>query len=522
MNTVFERQHRERIVGSLTTVDRLIIHGHLRSFWYQGMGFERFLTRQGFRIGDFGSYVQQATARIKAQAEKLAAKAGRPFIYQDRVVKGKDELARGIAKRDGITEGLVCVFSTLEVASCFAVVRGSIVRRPRRCLHVYFYLIDRELGFMHVRLQTWFPLQIQIYVNGREWLARQLDKRGIGYRRYENTFLGIDDLTTARRLCESFGRRRWWRLFEAFARKLNPLLPLIGQLGFGSYYWAVDACEIATDIMWKSRRGLCGIVDDLFDHALRAFSATDVVRFLGRKILPSKAQLATTYRSFAAEGEAKEAARRRPESRRIKHRIRRNWIKMYDKWSVLRVETVINNPLDFRVVRFEKDTKGRKHGRWVRMGKGVQNLSRYLEVGEAANRRYLDALAEVRPCRRTITELDELCRGRIAGGRRYARLNPVGEDDCQVFAALLDGANAISGFRNRDLQARLYSRDASSSLETRRRCNRVSRLITKLRGHGLVAKVPGRRLYRVSLRGHRVMGAALRFRHVDFPEALAS
>ena len=186
------------------------------------------------------------------------------------------------------------------------------------------------------------------------------------------------------------------------------------------------------------------------------------------------------------------------------------------------METVINNPYEFRVLRFEKDKRGRRRGRWMRMGKGIQNLPRFVEVGSAANRRYLDALAVVKPTTGAIVELDGLCRGRVVRGRRHARFNPVAQGDCQLFAAVLAGAHAINGFRNRDLQAHLYSRPADTPDEARRRCNRVCRLIAKLRGHHLVAKVPGSRLYRVTSRGNRVMTAALRFRHADFPEAMAA
>lgn len=252
MQTAFERAHGDQIVGTLTTVDRLIIHGHLTKFWHQ-RGFSKFLFRQGVRVPGFGRYAQDATEQVRKHAEKIAARAHRPFIYLANVVRGKDEMARAIARKDGITQGLVCVLSTLEIATSFAVCHGQVVPRKRRCLHLYFYLVDRELGFMHVRLQTWFPFQIQIWINGRERLARQLDKRRIGYQRYENTFLQIDDLRAAQKLCEGFIRRRLWRVCDVFARRANPLLPLIDRLGFGSYYWAIDACEIASDVMWKSR-----------------------------------------------------------------------------------------------------------------------------------------------------------------------------------------------------------------------------------------------------------------------------
>jgi hypothetical protein len=523
MAAAFEEVYRDQIQGSLTTVDRLIVHGHLRTFWHSGGGgLVGFLLQQGVPIKSFGSYVHAASEKVRLRASKIAQDAGRPFIYQDRVVRGKDELARSIAKKDGITEGLVCVFSTLELAKCFALVRRRVAPRLRKCLHFYFYLIHPELGFMHIRLQSWFPFQIQIYVNGREWLARKLDKKGIGYIRYENTFVHIDDLARAQKICDGFPRRAWSRPFDGLARRSNPLLPLINRLGFGPYYWAVDACEVATDVMWQNRKGLLRVLDDLFDYALRTFSGDDVVRFLGYKFQPSKAELNTYHKRFPNRADTERERRRRPDCRRLKHRIRHNWIKLYDKWSVLRVETVINRPYDFRTLRVEKDTKGRKRYRYVAMTKSLHNLWRYLQVGEAANRRYLNALAAAEPNRHTIAQLDTLCRGRIHAGRRYASINPVAPEQARIFRAVLAGEHSIQGLRNKDLRARLYPFPAKSDTEAKSRCSRVSRIIVKLRGHGLLAKVPGSRLYRVTDRGQRVMGLAIRFRELEFPVAMTA
>ena len=509
MPSGFEVAHRDQLQGVLTCVDRLIVHGHLSRLWFPNhMAY--FLNRLGVQIArDFGRFVKQASSKVIARAEALAKKAGRPFIYQDRVVRGKDELARQIAARDGVREGLICVFSTLETAMCFGLAGGAIRPRLRKCLHLYFYVIDRELGFIHIRLQTWFPFQIQVYLNGHEWLARQLERRGVGFERYENTFLSIEDLPLAQRLCEGFTRRRWRRLFDAFARLINPWLGVIQEKGFGSYYWCIDACEVSTDLMWRDRPRLLELLDDLFDYALRAFSADDVVRFLGFKHRPKTAELETRHA-------------RRPEGRRIKHRIRQNWLKLYDKWSVLRVETVINNPADFRVLCFEPDRRGRRRGNWKPMRKGIHNLWRYVQIGEATNRRYLDALAEVKPTAEAVAQLDSLCHPRLLNGRQFSRFNPVARADTDSFQAVLSGAHLINGLSNHDLQALLWNSQAADRKEARRRSQRVCRLIRKLRGHTLLAKIQGRRRYRVTLRGRRLLSAALHYRQRDFPKALAA
>src|ERR1041384_6507550 len=65
--------------------------------------------------------------------------------------------------------------------------------------HLFLY-VDRDFGLMHVRLQTWLPFSIQVCVNGREWLARQMDRAGIRYTKRDNCFTYIEDIGAAQRL----------------------------------------------------------------------------------------------------------------------------------------------------------------------------------------------------------------------------------------------------------------------------------------------------------------------------------
>jgi hypothetical protein len=143
--------------------------------------------------------------------------------------------------------------------------------------------------------------------------------------------LRIDDLEMASRLCEHFVRKRWPSVLEAFAKRVNPLLPKVRAAGHPSYYWVLDQAEVATDVMFKDRAALRAVFPDLVRHASLGLSSDDVLRFLGRKLHPALIQEVVTD------------SKRRPEGWRVKHRIGQNWIKMYDKVSVLRVETVITN-----------------------------------------------------------------------------------------------------------------------------------------------------------------------------------
>jgi hypothetical protein len=311
----------------------LIFKGHLTAFFPQG-AFGRFLSQQGVLLKDFGAYVEKATKELKAHAKKLADDAGRPFRYLESAstaAKGnsKEDQARALAARDGITDGLICVFYTLETCWSFGV-QGNykthhleVVRRRRKCLHFYFYFQDREFSFMHVRLQSWFPFTIQIYINGREWLARQLEQRRIRYQRYDNKITQVTDLA-AKALCKKLIHRKWPRVLNAFARRVNPHLEIIHRAGFGGYYWVIDQSEYATDVLFDERTSLNVLFPALVELSMTAFSAEDVLRFMGRK----------PHGNF--KGEVTTDLKRRPEGQRVKHRMKRNSLKMYDPVNVLR------------------------------------------------------------------------------------------------------------------------------------------------------------------------------------------
>lgn len=518
--SAFEIVHQDHVAGKLTCFDRLIFKGHLSRFFPRG-AFKAFLDREGVLLKDFGSYVKARSEELKARAKETAAAEGRPYLYLGEAHtkargNGKEDLARSIAERDGVTEGLICVLAAVENCTSFDIYKNKnthrleVVRRRRKCLFFYYYRIDAELGFCHVRLQSWFPFEIQVWANGREALSRALDKKGVAHTRYANAIVACDDWPLAQALADKLAQRRWPRLLNALAKQVNPHINRIGRAGFGGYWWVADQVEVATDVAFGSRAALEGVLPSLFAHAASTFSAEDVLRFLGRKLHPSLTKEVTT------------SARRRPEGWRIKHTMGRNSIKVYDKANVVRVETTINDPSEFRVLRLVEGSDNHRQRCWRPMRKGVANLPRYHQVGRGANDRYLEALASAPDHGEGARALDTLCRPCVRNGRRHARFNPVTRPDLALFKAVLAGEHAIVGFRNADLARRLHPHPPRSDQEARRRSAQVSRLIAKLRGHGLVAKVKDQRLYRVTPGGQRAMSAALAVHDRYFPMAYAA
>jgi len=108
------------------------------------------------------AFLLEQAERLKSHAQDLSTQTGRPYEHLSHAARKEDlaDLARKIAERDEMTEGLVCVLSVLEPCRTFSLVwngHSPYVQSTRRqCLHFYYYFLDRDLGLIHVKLQGWF------------------------------------------------------------------------------------------------------------------------------------------------------------------------------------------------------------------------------------------------------------------------------------------------------------------------------------------------------------------------------
>jgi hypothetical protein len=259
--------------------------------------------------------------------------------------------------------------------------------------------------------------------------------------------------------------------------------------------------EWATDVMFKDRASLERLYPLLTRAAMEAFGAEDVLRFLGHC-------RDGNLRNF--QGEVTSDHRRREEGVRVKFRVKKNSVKLYDKWSALRAETTINDPSDFMVYRpSQRDPNGTM--RWQEMRKGVADLYRRSEVSQASNDRCLNALATLNTDSPLIELVRPVCRRREQGGRTVRALRPWSEPDAALLRAVNSGAFFVNGFRNRDLVERLYPKGFTDAAERRKASARVTRQLRLLRAHGIIKRVATTYRYQPTEQGRQILTAILQY-----------
>lgn len=500
----FMRHYAKQVKGSISGWDRIALRGTIR--WLSSVrGLTSYLACNDILLKDFKRWTVSLTDRIRKGCAEVAASLAIRVMYLRSSSVDKEALAREIAKEKKIEVGPICQFSVVEPCWAPAVVgnrqtgRLEVEVRPRRCVWLYTYFNDPQVGFGHVRLQSWLPFTIKGNLNGRHWLERQLMDAGIESIKSDNCFRWIADCERAQAFLDAQLRTDWPGLCNGFVdRYFGVMRDLFGETPL-HYYWSADETEWATDIMFRNTAELDRLFPMLARHAVLISDSASVMRYLGR-IDPHAALPARVT------GDVRGDRRRRHEGLCVKHHVGRNSGKLYNKaGNVLRAETTINDPRAFKVFRQANDDPQRKRS-WLPMRKGVADLQRRACVSQNSNERYLNAVASCQTDATLSETVEQVCRRTRRNGRSVRALNPYNAQDLHLLRFLPQGPWAINGFRNRDLANWISPGAADLAPEDRHRLSsRTTRLLSILRAHGLIRKVSKTHRYLLTPKGSRVV-----------------
>lgn len=497
-------QNKEKINGVLETFDRMIINGYslnlcnYRHFLY-------YLIQNNIKLVDFDKFALNQTEKLCKHIDEYIKSNNCECIYLNSGKLDKDEIARNKFKEDINKTGLICALSAVEICNTMTVKPNhetkqlEVTSRPTKCKHYYFYYNDEEFGWMFLKIQTWFPYNVQIYINGREYLSKLFDKNNIKYEMYNNSFSYISDFKNAQELADGILNKKISDSFDGLIEQINPHLTKIKEIFNHGYYWCIDQCEFATDINFKSREDLSLFYKTLVETTYFTFSSEDIYSFFGRNV--------SRIHTFS-KGEIVSDLRNRYQGYRIKFKINNNQIKMYDKGNNLRIEVTINNPKDFKVLK-EKE-KIIDHGKienvkeWIPMGKSIANLYRYVEISKNITKRYIDALPEVNTDEVPLSEIEKVSQSITIKERKYTGFNILEKDTLKLFSIISSGEYLINGFSNKLIREKYFNNNYS-----KKDINKLTRLLAKLKAHGIIKKVARKNKYYLTTNGRKITNSIL-------------
>jgi len=497
-------KYAAEIHGTLHCYDRVVISGNLQPLCY-AKGMTKYLYMQGIRIFDYTKqFAEPLRNLIRENAQAVAQENGLEieFITKKGDFRKEEQIKKIIAAR-GDHPGLVHIFSAMEACQAYRPWHNKETHKTYvkatqgKCLHYYFYFIDPALGLCYLRVPTWSPFRLQFYFNGHNALAARLRKEGIAFEQVENAFLSIADFARANELAATFE-------IEVLHQKLNDLAerycPAVKQLDF-LYHWSILQAEYATDIVFKSQTTLQAIYPHLLETLIQVVKPTDIATFLGRKL----------HGNY--QDEMGNRFNKRWLGTRLKHQMGPVSIKLYDKFNIiLRIETTVNQVPFFQQYRKIHHRDGTTSSQFAPMKKTIYSLPPLAETLQAVNQRYLKFLSDIETPEVGVDKLNHLSETQHDdNGRRYKGFNLLSEEDASFFRLLISGDFLISGFSNKDLRLCLSNKNAGQ----------ITRLLRRLREHGLIKRVSRRYRYYLTEFGRQITLLALKLRELVIIPSLA-
>jgi len=504
MDTLLNR-FSDKVNSIITGFDRIVFKGMIMPLMFSA-GMTSFLISRNILNKDFKNYAMAQSKIIVRSAEELASSLnGNEITYIPSLHDRKETLVRERQKETGVEEGLIGVWSCVESCNTYKSTYNRESKYPllqntrSKCKHLYYYFDDPTYGFMSVRLQTWAPYEIQIALNGREWLRRSLDAAGCGYVVDGNKFLHIDDYDLAQQLLDGQVTTDFNKLLKGFLPTVFPQMTEVVGPEY-SYYWTFWQTEVAKDYIFKDGGELEALMDDFQLHALISGKGERILKYFGSPV--------------RIDGQPHKNANPEIISRtsnwydglRVRHWNSGNSVKFYNEHNVLRFEMTMNNPAKFRIYRHSENQDKAEAKRILPMRKGIADTAARVEISKTIINRLTEQMATVKE-RTPLGELiDQVGLPLVRNGKRVRAIDVFGKDR-ELLNAISDPIFSVGHITNKELRKSLQGTPWAKNMHDKQLAARVTRHLALLRKHGLIKKLPNQRRYELTDKGRKITSA---------------
>jgi hypothetical protein len=465
--------------------DRIVIHGYLSGLSRPEQVVHFFRKVVGIPVLS-KEILSQRTADYQNWVEAFARNHNIPIEWAEKGVRKEDYVLpslRRMTKRNAY--GVYFIFKSMEQGPSFRVSvpkyptkdpnHRILARQRSRFTHDYFYIRDEVLGPMVMRVATFFPFQTTYYLNGHNFIERELNRAQVGFRKNDNAFLAIDDVAAlqaaADRLSPDIIRERldYWTLIlgPKFSVKERKRVKL-------SRFYAISQIEYCRNFIFKRNFPIHKLFERGCELGLWRLTAHKITEIFGARLhrrLPGK--LATVIDQIEHGHHVFRAY--------FKHAF----LKQYEKFATfLRNELCSNNLNDFG------------------LKKGLDNLDAVRQTFKVITSRFAGFQAQWLNVHVDFPLLQRIALPITIGSVRYPGIKIHDRRVIRLLEVLLHGGTHVGGWTAKEIHQSVRTTFGLS--ERSYGLNQLRYDLRKLKGHGLLERDGSRYAYRLTPKGVQV------------------
>jgi hypothetical protein len=478
-----------RLFGSLLLFvyhcfDRVVINGYLSGLSRPGQVVHFFQNVVGEPV--IGKEVlSRRTNEYQAWVEAFARNHA-PIEWAEPKVRKEDYVRPALRRMERAGQhGVYFILKSMEQGQTFrsTVPRFAtadpnyriLARQRSRFTHYYFYIRDETLGPVVMRVASFFPFQTTYYLNGHNFIEKELIRDKVGFRKNDNAFLAVSDPEALQAAADRFTseviRKRldYWTLIlgPKFSKRERAAMNL-------RRFYAVSQIEYCRNFIFKRNFPIHRIFERGCEIGLWRMTANKIAEVFGQRVTRKlKGKLNTVVEQIE-------------HGHHIFRAYYRNaFIKQYEKFSTyLRNEACSNNLADFGL------KKGLDHLAAVR--------DKLLDVTD----RFAAFQAQCLNVHVEFPLLQRLALPIAVGTAKYPGIKIHDTRMIRLMEVLLHGGTVISGWSSRQIHEAILTSFRIGA--DRYGLNQLRYDLRKLKAHGLLARDGKRYAYRLTEKGTKV------------------